>query len=123
MVRKGVELWPRGRMRALAARDDVLLLHSDLVRTVQLVLDVLMGLNRTYAPHPWHKWLDSETAMLAVAPEELNRRIRVLLRADAHKAADDAAALVDETITLVERHLPGFDVREIRAAFDQVRTG
>lgn len=52
MVRKGVALWPRARVGLLAERDGALLLHSDLVDNMQILLDMLMGLNRLYARIP-----------------------------------------------------------------------
>jgi hypothetical protein len=123
MVRKGTDLWPRARLDMLAARDDILLLHSDLVQNMQLVLDMLMGLNRVYAPHPWHKWLDSETSQLAIAPADLNQRVRAVLTGTPTQAAHQAAALVDETFALVEHHLTGLDASDMRAAFGQLRAG
>jgi hypothetical protein len=105
----------------LAARDDVLLLHSDLVDNMQKVLDVLMGVNRIYAPHPWHKWLDAETSLLAVAPHDLNRRIRNVLRSDSRVAAQESTALVHETFDLIDSHLPDYDTTDMRAAFDERR--
>jgi hypothetical protein len=121
MVDNGLDLWPRARIDMLAARDDVLLLHSDLVDNTQRTLDVLMGLNRVYAPHPWHKWLDSETSLLVVAPDDLNRRIRNLLRSDSRTAAEESTALVHETFDLVDRHLPDYDTTNKRSAFDELR--
>jgi hypothetical protein len=91
------------------ARDDVVLLHSDLVDNVQGMLDVLMGLNRIYAPHPWHKWSDYETGLLGIAPADMNLRIRSLLRAESRAAADEATAL------------PEFDTAEKRTNFDEHR--
>lgn len=105
----------------LAKRDDVLMLHSDLVDNLRGILDVLMGLNRIYAPHPWHKWLDWETSMLAVAPARLNERIRLVLSAEPGAAVDELTALAKETFSLVNRHFPEFETADIRAAFEQRR--
>lgn len=121
MIGNGLDFWSRARVNMLATRNDVLLLHSDLVDNVQGILDVLMGLNQIYAPHPWHKWLDYETGLLALAPADLNRRIRRLLRSEPQDAADEATGLVHETFDLVTQHLPGFDTSEKRASFDEPR--
>jgi predicted nucleotidyltransferase len=121
MVDQGLDMWPRARVDMLAARDDVILLHSDLVDNLQGILDVLMGLNGIYAPHPWHKWLDHETGLLAITPTDLNGRIRHLLRADSTTAANEATALVHETLDLVDQHLPEFDTTKRRRSFDERR--
>jgi hypothetical protein len=122
MVDDGLDFRPRERLDMLAARDDVLMLHSDLVDNVRGVLDTLMGLNHVYAPHPWHKWLDWETSQLTIAPPRLNQRIRRLLTVDSSTAVAEIAALVHDTFKLVDRHLPGYDTALRRAAFDRRRT-
>ena len=119
MVDEGLDFRPRERLDMLAARDDVLMLHSDLVDNVRGVLDTLMGLNRVYAPHPWHKWLDWEIGQLPIAPSRLNQRIRRLLSNDARTAVAETVALVHDTFELVDRHLPGYDTSRRRAAFDR----
>ncbi len=121
MVDNGLGFWPRARIDLPTRRSDVLLLHIDLVDIVRQILDVLMGLNGISAPHPWHKWLDSETTQLKRSPEDLNRRIRGLLRADSRSAADEAVALVRQTFDLVDRYLPEFDTTDKRDAFDERR--
>ena len=82
MVEHGLDLRSQERLEMLAARDDVVLLHRDLVDGVQGVLDALFGANRVYAPHPFHKWLEWEVTLLAHQPDDLVARIRSLLVAE-----------------------------------------
>ena len=117
MVAQYLDFRSRELMEMLAARDDVLLLHQDLVAVEQQILSVLMGVNRVYAPHPYHKWLDWEIGQLKIAPPNLNRRLRQVLRAEPRAAVDQLYQLVEETIALVELHLPDFDTSAARAVF------
>jgi len=112
---------PSYLLEMLAARDDVLLLHQDLVAAEQLILSVLMGVNRMYAPHPYHKWLDWEVGQLKIAPPDLNCRLRRILHTEPRMAVDQLHQLIEETFALVERHLPDFDTGAARAAFDERR--
>ena len=121
MVAQHLEFRPRYLMEMLAARDDVLLLHRCLVEVEQLIMDVLMGVNRVYAPHPYHKWLDWEIGQLTIAPPNLNRRLRQILRAEPRAAVDQLHLLIEETFALVDRHLPDFDTSAARAVFDEQR--
>ena len=123
MVAKGLAaLWPLERLEMLVARDDVLLLHRDLVDNLQGLLDALFGLNRVFAPHPFHKWLESEASLLPIKPDDLVPRIQRLLRAAPVEAVDEIAALAEETFDLVEAHLPEFRIAPARAAFAFRRT-
>lgn len=121
MVRQGLDVWPRMRLEMLAARDDVLLLRSDVVDVIQGVLSALFGLNRRFAPHPWHKWLDWETSLFGVAPDGLNRRIREILTARPPVAVVEVSRLVHETFDLVDQELPDLDTTALRRAFDARR--
>jgi predicted nucleotidyltransferase len=113
---------PHYLLEMLAARDDVLVLHQDLVAAEQQILSVLMGVNRVYAPHPYHKWLDWEVAQLPLAPPDLNHRIRGLLRAEPRAAVQAIRALIEETFVLVEQYLSEFDTSATRTQFSQPRT-
>ena len=122
MIEGGLDLRPRERLEMLAARDDVFVLHRDIVDNVQGILDALFGLNRVYTPHPFHKWLDWETTLLAAAPTDLVPRIRRLLVAHPHVAVEELCALTDETFDLAQRLLPSPTVTRARAAFETRRT-
>jgi len=122
MVQQGLDLRTRERLEMLVARDDPFLLHRDLVDDVQGVLDALFGINRVYAPHPFHKWLEWEATLLPVKPDDLVGRIRRLLVAPAAEAIDLVSALVDDTFDLAEQHVPAYDVDTARAEFDFRRT-
>jgi len=121
MVAQHLEFRPRYLMEMLATRDDVLMLHRCLVEVEQLIMDVLMGVNHVYAPHPYHKWLDWEVSQLRIAPPDLNRRLRQVLCAEPRAAVDQLHELIEETFALVERHLPDFDTSAARAVFDERR--
>jgi hypothetical protein len=121
MVEQGLALRGRERLEMLAARDDVLLLHRDLVDGVQGVLDALFGLNRVWCPHPHHKWLDWEATLLRHRPERLVERIRELVVAPPVAVATGLGSLVDDTLDLCETHLPEADVATLRRDFDHRR--
>jgi hypothetical protein len=121
MVEEGLSLRSRERLEMLAARDDVVLLHRDLVDGVQGVLDALFGLNRVWCPHPHHKWLDWEATLLPLKPERLVERVRALMVASPTAIVDGLGSLVDETLQLCEQHLPGGDVAALRQDFDHRR--
>jgi hypothetical protein len=121
MVAEHLAFRPRALLEMFAARDDLLILHRGLVEIEQRILDVLLGLNRMYMAHPYHKWLDWEVARMRVAPPNLGRRLRAILRAEPRAAAAEIHLLIEETFALVERHLPDFDTRPARAEFEQRR--
>jgi hypothetical protein len=121
MVESGLDLRPRERLEILAARDDVLLLHRDIVDNVQGVLDALFGLNRVYAPHPFYKWLLWESTLLATVPTDLVPRIRRLLVAPPQVAIAELCALIEETFDLADRLLPGQLNALARARFETHR--
>jgi predicted nucleotidyltransferase len=123
MVARGLALRPLERLEMLVARDDVLILHRDLVDNLQGLLDALFGLNRVFAPHPFHKWLDWEASLLPIKPDDLVGRIRRLLQAAPRQAVDEVGALADETFDLVAAHLPEFRIAPARAAFAFRRAG
>jgi hypothetical protein len=121
MVEQGLALRSRERLEMLAARDDVLLLHRDLVDGVQGVLDALFGLNRVWCPHPHHKWLDWAATLLPHRPERLVERIRELVVAAPARIVTGLGRLVDDTLDLCEAHLPRADVATLRREFDHHR--
>ncbi len=124
MVDKGLgPLRPRDRLEMLAERDDALLLHRDLVDDVHGVLDALFGLNRVFAPHPFHKWLDWEVSLLPLTPLHLLARVRRLLAAEPRAAVAEVCALVEETFDLVAQELPDYDLAAARADFGFRRAG
>jgi hypothetical protein len=118
MVQQGLELRTRERLEMLVARDDVLLLHRDLVDNVQGLLDALFGINRVFVPHPFHKWLVWEASLLAAKPADLVARIRRLLVASPGEAMELVCALAEDTFDLAERHVPAYDVATARAEFE-----
>ncbi len=118
MVQQGLDLRSRERLDMLADRDDVFLLHRDLVDDVQGVLDALFGINRVWMPHPFHKWLDWEVTLLPRRPGRLVERIRSLLAAPPREAVATLVGLVEETYALAAEYVPDADVRELREAFE-----
>jgi hypothetical protein len=121
MVDMGLQLRPRHRLAMLAARDDVLLLHRDLVDNLQGILDALFGLNRVYAPHPFHKWLEWEATLLARTPADLVARIRRTLVAGPDEAVEQISLLTYDTFDLVQELVPQFDLAAFRAGYDGTR--
>jgi hypothetical protein len=121
MVAEHLSFRPRFLLEMLAEREDLLMLYKCLVDVERLIVGALLGLNRLYQAHPQFKWMDWQTAQLTVTPPNLTRRLKRALRDEPQAAVREIHQLIDETIALVEQHMPEFDTAEIRAELDQRR--
>lgn len=110
MVRENLWLGPWFNPDAYIGRDDAFVLTQHLIWLAQGVLKVLAGLNHVYYPSPEHKWLDQFAAQLHLSPPHLAARLKAALRGDARTGWNTLKAVIDETLTLVEQHMPEVDV-------------
>lgn len=106
----------------LAERDDLLMFY-DLICTAQRqILGILLGLNRLYLANPRYKWLDQLVSELRIAPAALAFRLKQLFRTDPRLAVHALQAIIDETLALVEQHMPELDMSAASAQAHQRRT-
>ena len=84
------------------------------------VLGVLLGLNRTY--HPGHKWIARTMDAMAIRPPDLYARMRHVLTSQPDCAVRELGRLIEETIGLVEQHLPQIDTTAVRARVQAHKT-
>lgn len=119
MVREHLLFGPHRWLEMLADRRDLLALHQVLCQIERAILDILLGLNGIYAPSVSPKWTRQLIERLDIAPRELAQRFGRVLCADALDAVQDAGHLIDETLTLVERHLPEVDTKRVRSRIAQ----
>jgi hypothetical protein len=113
---------PVERLEMLVARDDPVLLTRDVLEGVHDLLDALFAVNGRYVPHPFHKWLAFECAQLALAPSDLEGRVRRVLAAP-RDGVPDLVRLTEQTFDLVEEHVPAYDVAAARAEFGSSHRG
>ena len=106
---------PHWWLEMLAERDDVPYLYDLLCRVEQSVLGTLFGLNRLYPPSATLKWAGQIAKDLAVAPPDLAAHLKRVFRAAPREGVQEARRLIDETVDLVDAHLPGFDTVPVRA--------
>ena len=117
MVRQYLSFSPFWMLEMLAERDDFLLVRHNFCAIERQLLLVLMGLNRIY--YPGHKWIHHLIGELRVAPPDLSRRLKRVLRGDVTIAAKDLRGLIEETFALVDQHMPEVDTAEARTRAQQ----
>jgi hypothetical protein len=98
----------------LAERGDLVFLHEIIAPVVATLLRALHGLNRRYVAHPNLKWMDRIAAELTIAPADLAARLRRVYRAPPMEGVRELQSLLEETLALVEREMPGLDTGEAR---------
>ena len=111
-------LAPTALFELTYARGDVLSYAARLSALVLDVVAVLGAVNRRFIPVDEPKWLPWHLAQLTLVPAELDDRIRAALTAPSPDTIGDLDAAVDETLDLVDRHVPGADTRAARYAID-----
>ncbi len=95
-------------------RDATIFYHQMLVETSLNLLGVLAGLNHLYYSTFQFKRLRRFVGKMRLAPERLADRLDVLFTLDPVSAGTALERLVDETVTLVEAHMPTVDTTPAR---------
>jgi hypothetical protein len=115
MVREHLRVGPWGRKELYAERGEDLIVYEDCCHVGMQMLLALMGLNRMYAPSDDFKWMDRTAAAMQVAPPDCAARMRAALRSDPPTAVRRLRDLMEETIALVEAHMPEIDTKLYRS--------
>jgi hypothetical protein len=100
------------------ARDATWWLHQILVEAEEHILGVLAGLNRLYFSSFQFKRMHRFIQHMQIAPTNLADRLDALLYAEPIAAIPQLKELVQETVALVEQHLPQIDTTAVRKSLD-----
>lgn len=99
----------------LERNENLPLLYQSFSQVHQRLLHMLLGLNRVY--YFGFKWIDVVAERLPIKPDDFLTRIREAYKAPPAEGARQVIALVEETFTLVEAHLPEVNVERLREIF------
>lgn len=113
LVRSQLRFGPHAWLERLVERDEVLALAEIRLAAARAILGVLLALNRTY--HPGHKWIARTMDAMAIRPPDLHNRFRLVLTGPPDAAVRELRGLIEETVGLVERHLPQVGTAGVRA--------
>ncbi|MGL4620713.1 MAG: hypothetical protein ACRCZS_16900 [Chroococcidiopsis sp.] len=98
-----------GMQERLAKRDTTLWYYQILVESAQNLLGVLSGLNRLYYSTFQFKRMSRFIEQMEIAPENLAARLENLFHQEPSVAVNQLEASVQETVELVEIHMPQVD--------------
>lgn len=115
MVETHLTFGPHAWLEMLADRGDLLNLYTIACEVERRIGGVLLGLNRTFPPAGDTKWTMRVAGELAVAPPDLPDRLTAVFRSEPREGVRELIRLIDETIALVERHMPEVDTGPVRA--------
>jgi hypothetical protein len=98
-----------GAQERLAKRDTTLWYYQILVESAQNLLGVLSGLNRLYYSTFQFKRMGRFIEQMEIVPENLTSRLEGLFQNKPSIAVNQLEVLVQETVELVEGHMPQVD--------------
>jgi len=98
----------------LIERDDLLALNDLIGRIERQVLGALLGLNRLYLPNPRFKGMDELIAEMLVKPRDLSARLKAAFRLAPREGILELHAICEDTISLVDEHMPDLDTTQYR---------
>jgi hypothetical protein len=99
-------------------RDGTLWQHQILVETAQNLLGVLAGLNRLYYSTFQFKRMGKFIDKMYIAPNNLYYRTENIFKVEPYLAATQLKELIQETVELVELHMPQIDTSQVRRKLD-----
>ena len=73
-------------------------------------------MNRLYLPHPNGKWLEQVVREMTLCPPALVVRLKQVFRLAPRSGARLLQELLDETLSMVETHMPEINTAEAREA-------
>ena len=117
LVKKHLRFRPHWVLQKMGVeRNEVIFLQEELLHAVQNIFGVLCGLNQLYHPGKI-KGLHHTVAKIKLAPPNVASRLPALFEVDMQTAVSNLKTLIEETITLVETHLPHIDTAPTRKLF------
>lgn len=114
---------PHAWLEMLAERNDFLILHDLLCRIGRSIVNIMLGINGIYARSPALKWVQQTIAACTIAPANVAHRLDTLLRTDPRTAVATARLLIEETLTLIDQHIPGVDTTPVRQRISALLRG
>ena len=115
MVRKYINFRPLWVLRNYGVeREDVLFLSDEFLTAAKNIMGVLSGLNRFYHPvnaAPF-KGMDKLIQKMKIAPNNLSPRLKQLFQEEPYIAVNQLGELIEETFSLVEKHMSEVDTTE-----------
>jgi hypothetical protein len=123
MVRANLNFFPIWKVQAwVAARDMTLCIYETLVESSYHILGILAGLNRLYFSPFRFKRQHQFISRLQIAPHNLAERLEILFKLEYDSAVAELERLVQETVPLVEAHMPEIDTSRVRRDLGKRRT-
>jgi hypothetical protein len=120
MIEKHLQFFPLWYLQErIGARDAALWQQQILLDGAQNILGVLAGLNRLYYSSFQFKRIRRFIAQMQNAPADLAGRLEQLFGANCADASRRMETLVSETISLVDRLMPGIDTSSVHAILGQ----
>ena len=112
VVRAHAQIEGLWRLDAFAERVNPVAGYAVLTAAHEQLLHTLLGLNRVY--YSGLKSLEAVVGELELAPADLLERIRASYPLWQEASRETLTRLVEETYDLIEKHLPGIDVAQLR---------
>ena len=117
LVKKHLRFRPHWVLQKMGVeRNEVIFLQEELLNAVQNIFGVLCGLNKLYHPGKI-KGLNQTVTKMQIAPPNVASRLPALFEVDMQTAVNNLKTLIEETITLVETHMPHIDTAPTRKLF------
>ena len=109
LVKKYLRFRPHWVLQKMGVdRNEIIFLQEELLNAVQNIFGVLCGLNKLYHPGKI-KGLNYTVAKMQLTPPNVASRLPGLFEVDGQTAVNQLKQLIEETIKLVETHLPHID--------------
>ena len=117
LVKKHLRFRPHWVLQKMGVdRHEIIFLQEELLHAVQNIFGVLCGLNKLYHPGKI-KGLNYSVAQMQLTPPNVASRLPGLFEVDGQTAVTQLKQLIEETIALVETHLPHIDTNPTRKLF------
>jgi hypothetical protein len=115
MVKANLNFFPIWKVQEwVAARDMTLCIYETIVESSYHILGILAGVNRLYFSPFRFKRQHQFISRLQIAPHNLAERLENLFKLEYDSAVAELERLVQETVPLVEAHMPEIDTSRVR---------
>lgn len=117
MVQKHLKFRPFDGQHILMQRLELPMLYENTCSFIRWILNILFAVNHIY--HPGYKWTRHWTEVMTIKPPQLFARIEYIFQSDAMSGTKALGNLMEETLDLIQKHMPSIDLGRQRAMLVQ----